>query len=128
MKHVHQTTHACVAAASCHSLSLLTAQHVSDAMLENLVLLPESAQIATQVGTRIQQEVSNARNALAVFLKSREEQPSAVHASWALSPTTHRTSSATTAQKDTTRTAVGAQAASCAFLVPFKMNQKNDFA
>ena len=73
--------------------------HVS---LENLVPPLESARIAPQVGTRIQKEVSNARNAPRDSRKRKEERLSANYAAQARSPTKHRLSSATIVQKATT--------------------------
>ena len=113
-KHAHQTTHRCVRTVRDLSLSLLTAQHVSHARLENLVLSLhlDSAQIAAQVGTRTQKEVSNARNALEDSRKSREERLRADHAMWARSPTSPCSSSATIVQKATTLITLGALAVS----------------
>ena len=103
-KYVHQTMRSCVKVVLDLSLSLLIARHVSHARLENLVLSLhlESAQIATQVNTRIQKEVSNAKNALAGSRKSREKGPSAIHAAQACSPTKRRLRNATIVHKATT--------------------------
>ena len=91
-------------------------------MVLNLHLV--SARIAMQVGTRTQKEVSYARNVLRDSRKRREKGPSAIHAVWARSPTKHHLSNATTVHKATTQTVMRVQAASSAFLVPFKMKRK----
>ena len=127
-KHVHQITRTCVTAASHRSLSLLTTRHVIHVLLENLVPPLESVRIVPQVGTRTQQEVSNARHVLRDSRKSREERLSAIHAAQARSPTKHRLSSATTVHRATTQTVMRVQAASSAFQVPFKMKRKKAHA
>ena len=137
MDSAHQAMLRCVKVATEHTAlrreaaaaeAPILCRYVCLVKLVSLVCQLESAQIVTQVGTRIQKEVSNARSARKDSRKSREEELRAGTATWAHSPTSRSLSSATTVQKATMQTTMGVHAVLTAPQALFKMKQSRPTA